>query len=131
MSSSDQHEDIEQIILDIEQQVFTALQQKDVDSLASFLAIDFVHRSPDGAESGKEEYLRSISALPVEVVSVFGEHQNVDLYGDVAVLTGVQRARWRQGDVAGGVSSVAFTDVFVLRDNKWLMVLAYGVDLHI
>lgn len=129
MTSSHEHEDIEEIILGIEQEVFTALQHKDVDSLARFLAIDFVHRSPDGSESGKEEFLRSISGMPVEVISVRGEHQNVDLYGEMAVLTGVQRAEWRQGDVATGVSSVAFTDVFAKRGNTWLMVLAYGVEL--
>ena len=130
MNSSHHDDDIEQIILGIEQEVFSALQRKDVDSLAPFLAIDFVHRSPDGTESGKEEFLRSISGMPVDVISVTGEHQNVDLYGDVAVLTGVQRAEWRHGDEAAGVSSVAFTDVFALRGNSWLMVLAYGVELQ-
>ena len=130
MSSSDQDGPIEEIILGIEQEVFTAIRQKDVDSLGRFLAQDFVHRGPDGSEADKEEFLRSISAMPVEVVSIRGEHQKVNIYGEVAVLTGVQRAEWRQGDVAEGVSSVAFTDVFALRSDRWLMVLAYGVDLQ-
>ena len=130
MSSSGQDEDTEQIILAIEQEVFTAIRQKDVDSLGRFLASDFVHRRPDGADSGKEEFLRSISAMPVEVISIRGEHQKVNIYGEVAVLTGVQRAEWRQADGAEGVSSVAFTDVFARRGDSWLMVLAYGVDLQ-
>lgn len=130
MSSSDRDGPIERIILGIEQEVFTAIQQKDVESLGHFLANDFVHRSPNGSEAGKEEFLRSISAMPVEVVSIRGEHQKVNIYGEVAVLTGVQRAEWRQGEVAEGASSVAFTDVFVMRGDSWLMVLAYGVDLQ-
>ena len=130
MSGSNQNAVIEQIILGIEQQVFTAIRQKDVDSLGRFLASDFVHRSPDGSEAGREEFLRNISDMPVEVVSIRGEHQNVNIYGDVAVLTGVQRAEWRQDDATQGVSSVAFTDVFALREDRWLMVLAYGVDLQ-
>ena len=130
MSSSDQNQAIEQLILGIGQEVFTAIRQKDVDSLGRFLAKDFVHRGPDGSESGKQAFLRSISEMPVEVSSIRGEHQRVDIYGEVAVLTGVQRAEWRQGEVAEGVSSVAFTDVFARRGDRWLMVLAYGVDLQ-
>lgn len=130
MSRSDRSEAIEQIILGIEQDVFTAIRLKDVDSLRRFLANDFVHRSPDGSESGREEFLQSVSAMPVEVSSIKGLHQKVSIFGEVAVLTGVQRAEWRQGDVAEGISSVAFTDVFAMRGDRWLMVLAYGVDLQ-
>lgn len=130
MSSSEHIEAVEQLILGIEQEVFTAIRQKDAVSLGRFLADDFVQRGPDGAEAGREEFLRNISAMPVEVVSVRGEHQRVDVYGEVAVLTGVQLAEWRQGDAAQGVSSVAFTDVFVRRGDRWLMVLAYGVELQ-
>ena len=129
MSSSAHDKAVEQIVLGIEQEVFTAIRQKDVNSLGRFLANDFAHRTPDGSEAGKEEFLRSIAAMPVEVSSIRGEHQKVSVYRDVAVLTGVQRAEWRQGDVAEGVSSVAFTDVFTLREGRWLMVLAYGVEL--
>ena len=130
MSSSDQSKTVEQIILEIEQAVFTAIRQKDVDSLRRFLASDFAHRSPDGSEAGKEEFLHGIAAMPVEVRSIRGEYQKVSVFGDVAVLTGVQRAEWRQGDAAEGVSSVAFTDVFALRESEWLMVLAYGVEIE-
>ena len=121
---------VERIILGIEQEVFDAIRRKDVGELGRFLAPDFVHRGPDGAESGKEDFLRGVAAMPVEVVSVRGEHERVSVYGEVAVLTGVQRAEWRQGDAAEGVSSVAFTDVFALRGGEWLLVLAYGVELQ-
>ncbi len=129
MSSSGHDEAIKQSILGLGQEVFTAIRRKDVDSLRLILAEDFIHRCPDGSESGREDFLRGISAMPVEVSSIRGEHQRVNIYGDVAVLTGVQRAEWRQGDVAEGVSSVAFTDVFAMRGGEWRMVLAYGVEL--
>jgi ketosteroid isomerase-like protein len=130
MISPDQSQAVERIILGIEQEVFTAIRQKDVNALSRFLANDFIHRTPDGSEAGKEAFLRSIAAMPVEVSSIRGEHQKVCVYGEVAVLTGVQRAEWRQEDTAEGVSSVAFTDVFALREGAWLMVLAYGVELQ-
>jgi hypothetical protein len=129
MDGSEPDKAIEQIILGIEQDIFTAIRQKNVHSLGRFLADDFVHRAPDGSESTKEVFLQNISAMPVEVSSIKGEHQRVDCYGEVAVLTGVQRAEWRQGEVAEGVSSVAFTDVFCWRGDRWLLVLAFSVDL--
>jgi len=130
MNSSGRDESVEQVIRGLAQEVFTAIRLKDVASLGRILADDFVHRSADGAEAGREEFLAGIAAMPVEVTSVGGEHLKVSVYGDVAVMTGVQRAEWRQGDAAEGVSSVAFTDVFALRGGRWLMVLAYGVELQ-
>ena len=121
---------IEETILAIGQEVYRGIRLKDVESLSGYLADDFVQRRPDGSESNKEEFLRAISEMPVEVVSVSGEHEKVDVYGQVAVMTGVQRAEWRQGDEAKGISSGAFVDVFELRNGKWLMVLAYGVDIE-
>jgi len=120
---------IEDVILQIEQRVFTAIQQKDNETLAAVLAKDFVHRSPDGSEINREQFLQKIAAVPVTIVSIGGEHQRVSVYGDVAVLTGVQRAAWKQRETEKGVSSVAFTDVFTRRGGDWLMVLAYGVEL--
>ncbi len=122
--------DAGQIILGIEQQVFTAIKHKDVDTLGRFLAEEFVHRSPDGTASAKPEFLRNVAAMPVEVVSIGGAHQNVDIYGQVAVLTGVQRAAWRQDDGTEGISLLPFTDVFEWRGDKWLMVLAYTMEIE-
>lgn len=130
MSSPDSDEAVGRVILGIEEEVFDAIRRKDAGALGRFLAADFVHRTPDGAEAGKEEFLRGVAEMPVEVVSVGGEHQRVGVYGDVAVLTGVQRAEWRQGEGTEGVSMVAFTDVFARRGGEWLMVLAYGVELR-
>ena len=129
MSSSGQDGTVEQVIYGIGQEVFTAIKLKDLTSLRRILADDFVHRAPDGSESRKEEFLGGIGAMPLEVTSITGEHLKVSVYGDVAVMTGVQRAEWRQGDAAEGVSVVAFTDVFALREGVWLMVLAFGVEL--
>lgn len=121
---------VSRIILGIEQQVFRAIKNKDIDSLGRFLADDFIHRSPDGTKSAKSAFLQNVASMPVDVVSISGEHQNVDIYGEVAVLTGVQRAGWRQDDGNEGVSVVAFTDVFAWRHDRWVMVLAYTMEFE-
>ena len=119
----------EQVILGICHDVFDAIRRKDVVLLGHFLADDFVQRGSDGLESGKEGFLSGIETMTLEVISVSGEHLRVSVYGDVAIVTGVQHAAWKQ-DAAEGISSVAFTDVFTLRGGSWLMVLAYGVELQ-
>jgi hypothetical protein len=130
MGGSVQDDPVEQIILGLGQEVFNAIRHKDVGALGRILSDDFTHRAADGSETGRDDFLRGIGDMPVEVTSVRGEHLRVSVYGEVAVMTGVQRAEWRQGDEAEGVSSVAFVDVFALRGGRWLMVLAYGADLQ-
>lgn len=131
-SSPDQQvaQHVEQLLLGIGQEIFSAIQRKDAESFGRFLADDFVHRSRDGAATGKADFLRGVRELPVEILSISGENERVDVYGEVAVVTGVQRAEWRQGDGAEGVSLGAFTDVFCRREGKWMLVLAYNVDLE-
>lgn len=130
MSASAENKSVEQIILDIAMEIFAAIQRKDIHSFSRFLAEEFVYRTPAGSELGREEFLQNVAAMPVEIIGVRGEQQRVSVFGEVAVLTGVQRAEWRQGDEARGVSAVAFTDVFAHRGGRWLMVLAYGVELQ-
>lgn len=124
------HEDVEQIILGIGREIYTAIQHKDADSLKQFLADDFVHRSADGTETDRHEFLRGIREMPFEIKSITGHHERVSVYGDVAVMTGVQNAEWRQSETEQGLNSVAFADVFSLRDGKWLLMLAFGAELN-
>ena len=115
-------------ILTIAHAIYAAIQRKDAGRFGEFLADDFVSRSPDGAEMGREEFLKVVASLPVEIDAVRGEHERVDVYGDTAVMTGVQHSEWRQGDQRGASAS-AFTDVYVRRAGRWTLVMAYTVDL--
>ena len=121
---------VERELLRIGQEIFSAIQRKDADAFGRYLAEDFVHRGRDGSSTKRADFLRGISELPVEILSISGENERVDVYGEVAIVTGVQRAEWRQGDGVGGVSLGAFTDVFARREGKWMLVLAYNVDLE-
>lgn len=106
-----------------------AIRSKDVDALGRILADEFVYRTPGGADTGKTEFLKNISSIPVRILSVWGEELRAHVYGEAAVLTGVQRAEFETAEGARGVNSVAFTDVLVKRAGRWLLVLAYGVEL--
>ena len=116
-------------ILQIERDIRTAIKNKDASALEPMLAEEFVYRTHFGAEVDKRAFLESIASFPIEILSLRGEDLNVNLFGETAVLTGLQLAEARPPEGEPEQSAVAFTDVFVRRDGGWLMALAYGVEL--
>ena len=116
-------------ILQIERDIMAAIKGKDTAALEPMLADEFVYRTHFGVEADKASFLESIRSFPIEIISLRGEELKVNVYGETAVLTGVQVAEARPPEGEAEESAVAFTDVFVRRDGRWLMVLAYGVEL--
>jgi ketosteroid isomerase-like protein len=116
-------------ILQIERDIMAAIKGKDTAALEPMLADEFVYRTHFGVEADKAAFLESITSFPVEIISLRGEELKVNVYGETAVLTGMQIAEARPPEGEAEESAVAFTDVFVRRDGRWLMVLAYGVEL--
>ena len=116
-------------VLQIERDIMAAIKSKDANSLEPMLAEEFIYRTHFGAEADKRAFLESIASFPIEILSLRGEELKVNLFGETAVLTGVQHAEARPPEGEPEQSAVAFTDVFVRREGRWLMVLAYGVEL--
>ena len=115
-------------ILRLERETMDAIRAKDAQALEHVLAADFVYRAP-GAELSRAEFLQNVASFPGRILSVEGSELRVNVYGDTAVLTGVQRSRVRTDDGVEHSSTVAFTDVFVKQDGRWRLALAYGVEL--
>lgn len=116
-------------ILRIEGEFFEAIKNKDSKTLGRLLAADFVYRSPRQPESGKLEFLKAIASMPVKISALWGEEMKVNVYGETAVLTGLQMAKTPGDDGKEEVSAVMFTDVFQKRGGRWLLTLAHSVDL--
>ena len=111
-----------------ERETMEAIGRKDVAALRRLLDTRFVLRTPGGGEQSREEFLKSVAGIPAEILSVRGEGVRADVFGETAVVTGVQRARVRvEGRELDSVG--AFTDVFVLRRGRWLLRLAHSVEL--
>ena len=115
-------------LLRLESEIMGHIRAKDTRALEPLLTADFVYRTP-GGEVSRADFLKGIASVPGQITSVEGEGLRVRVYGEVAVLTGVQRARVRAdgGSEQEGLS--AFTDVFVKRNGRWRLALAYGVEL--
>jgi ketosteroid isomerase-like protein len=120
-----------QTIIKLEHETMAAIKDKNLEALRRILADDFVYRTPAGKDATKDEFLKNIASLPVKILSVRGEDLKVSVYGETAILTGVQEARARDSEGKEGTSRVAFTDVFLKRQGRWLLILAYGVELPV
>lgn len=127
MADTRPHGRTAQSILRLERETMDAIRAKDAKALERILAADFVYRTP-GAELGRAEFLQNISSFPGQILSVKGSELRVNVYGEVAVLTGLQTARARLEDGTEHTSKVAFTDLFVKQGGRWRLSLAYGVE---
>ncbi len=119
----------QQTVLRAEEEIFAAVKNQDAPALSRLLTDDFVYRSPGNQEVAKEDFLKLAASFPVRIISVWGEEMKVNVYGNLAVLTGLQLARTRDQEGREQVSAVSFTDVFVKRKGRWLLTLAHAVDL--
>ena len=119
----------QQALLFLEEEIFTAIKNRDTDALERILTDDFVYRSPGSQEVVKEDFLKLSSSFPHKIVSIWGEEMKVNVYGGAAVTTGLQFAKTRTGEGPEETSVVMFTDVFVKQKDKWMLSLAHAVDL--
>ncbi|HEU4406771.1 MAG TPA: nuclear transport factor 2 family protein [Polyangiaceae bacterium] len=121
--------DEELALLRLERAMFDALRDRRQGAIAALLTDDFVARDATGAELDKAAFLASVAATPGRIVSVEGEHVKARVYGDVGVLTGVQRATVRLPDGREVRDAGAFTDVCLKRGGRWQIALAHSVPL--
>jgi ketosteroid isomerase-like protein len=119
----------QQALLLLEEEIFTAIRNRDTDALESILTDDFVYRSPGSQEVLKEDFLKLSVSFPHKIVSIWGEEMKVNIYGSAAVTTGLQFAKTQTDEGPEETSVVMFTDVFVKQKDKWMLSLAHAVDL--
>ncbi len=119
----------EQEIYEIERKIFSAIRAQDDETLATIVADDFVFRGPGQPEIGKSDFLQTIRSFPIDILDIWSDDMKVNFFGDIALLTGVQNARTRDTDGKEQLSAGAFSDVFAKRNGRWLLVLAYNVEL--
>jgi ketosteroid isomerase-like protein len=115
-------------VLRLEKEIMQHIRAKDTRALGRLLTADFVYRTP-GGEVGRADFLKGIASVPGRITSVEGEGLRVNVYGETAILTGLQRARVRADDGSEQEGLSAFTDVFIRQNGRWRLALAFGVEL--
>jgi uncharacterized protein (TIGR02246 family) len=119
----------EQQIIGVERQLFDALKNQDAKALAALLADDFQFRNAGDEVVGKPEFLKAATSVDGTILSVDSDNMRVQIHGDIAVLSGTQRAvvKLKDGKQVTGLG--VFTDVFVHCNRRWLLVFAHNIDL--
>jgi ketosteroid isomerase-like protein len=105
----------------LEQDWLDAYHEGDADKMSKILADDFVGRWGDGSTQTKAEQLKAIRTGAEKHSANQMLECNVRLYGDTAVVTGIQT---EQSILEGrdGSGMYSYTDVFVKRDGRWQIV---------
>lgn len=112
----------EQEVLDRERQRFAAMVRKDAAFLNQVLADDLVYTHSSGNVDTKTSFIDSVTSGRLTYEAAVPESLEVRFFGEVAVLTGTAQIRVRvQGKPLE--LRVRFTDVYVRRQDNWLMVV--------
>jgi len=117
---SSESEDV-RILRLLEHDWLDAYREGDADKMGRILADDFVGRWGDGSTQTKEEQLKAIRTGEEKHLSNHLDECNVRVYGDTAVVTGLQS---EQSVLEGrdGSGTYSYTDVFVKRHGQWQVV---------
>ena len=97
-----------------------SVQHGDVRRFDEILADDFLCSNPDGSLVDKKQFLAQ-TARPVTISGLTAEDVKVRIIGDVAII----HARTSYTTASSEHRNGRYTDVWALRDGKWLAVSAH------
>ena len=96
-----------------------SVQESDVRWFESHLAPDFMNSNPDGTLADRAAFLKQIAA-PCAVSALRENDVRIHVLGDVAIVY----ARTSYGKPDGRPGAGRYTDVWQLRQGRWLCVSA-------
>jgi hypothetical protein len=110
----------EQLLLQMTDEWAKALVRGDGESLGLIMADDFYFAYPFEGD-GKEQFIDDVTSGEVRVEHLTRDNVNVRIWGDAAVLTGKDSARWfyKGHDYSGHYKVM---HVYSLRNAKWQLV---------
>jgi hypothetical protein len=117
-------------VLAAERTLFEALKEKDATDLAKLLGDELQFRNAAENPIGKTEFINSVISVAGVIQSISSDDMRVRMVGELAIVTGTQKAVVSLGSGREAMlSSDIFTDVFVNRGGRWLLVFAHSVEL--
>lgn len=113
----------QQEIINLERTKDTAYQTGDKQTLDQLYADDYVAISSSGVNTTKKHILDFFSRP-----NIFEIHRSdelsVRIFGDTAIVTGVQKRKFYKDIKPGGEDSLRFTDIYVRQQGQWKIVAA-------
>ena len=113
------HSDLD-VLTALNRDYIHSVQHGDVQRFDEILAEDFLCSNPDGSLVDKKQFLAQ-TARPVTIGGLTAEDVKVRILGDVAII----HARTSYTTADGEQRNGRYTDVWALRNGRWLAVSAH------
>lgn len=97
-----------------------SVAKSDVKRFGEILSDDFLNTNPDGSLVDKQQFLAQIGRLAA-VSDLECEDVRIRILGDTAIIHG--RTTYTKPDDQPGAGR--YTDIWMLRDGRWLCVAAH------
>jgi len=107
-------------LVELNRDYIRSVQTSDVRRFDEILAEDFLCSNPDGSLVDRKAFLAQ-TALPVKISNLEVQDVNIRLMGDFAIIHARTTYRLPDGRPGGG----RYTDVWALRNGRWLAVSAH------
>ncbi len=108
------------VLLDLNRDYISSVQNSDVRRFDEILADDFLCSNPDGSLVDRKRFLEQ-TARPVTISNLQAHDVQVRILGDVAII----HARTTYTRPDGGAGSGRYTDVWARRQGVWRAVSAH------
>jgi ketosteroid isomerase-like protein len=121
--------DAEQTIPKIEQELLDALLKSDTSAAEKYLADSAVFTDPDGAVSGKAEFISEVKSGTLKLESSKYADMKVQAAdADMAVVTyrSTDKGTYKGKDISG---EYRWIDVFAKRGGRWQIVVGQGTKI--
>jgi len=119
-SSAPSKIDTEQLLLQMNDEWVKALVRGDGETLGRIMAEDFLFAYPFEGDD-KEQFIGDVTSGDVRVEYLSRDNVSIRIWGDTAVLTGKDSARWfyKDHDYSGHYKVM---NVYSHRNNTWQLV---------
>ena len=121
-------ESARETLLRLSADVLHAICTHDGPLLATYLSTEFAILS-SGQRQNRDSFLESVISADFHALDRIFEIIEVELIGNTAVVSGIQRVNVQGDGEMSIVSRAAFTDVFVYQDTNWLLRFACSHEL--
>jgi ketosteroid isomerase-like protein len=129
MSLSDRSDIVQQAVLEVQRQFWTALKRKDAQLFEQVLADDFISRSPGQPNQARAAFITTLTSFPASVLAVDSDNLEIHVFGDLAVLSGVQLAQLQLPNGSTVTNRMMITNIFRKHQESWSMVFTHAVEL--
>ena len=110
----------------IEEQLASTYRKHDCEGWGALLADEWTVTHMTGQVITKKEALEMCASAP-EVLARYEDLQ-VRSYGTMAIVTAINNASLATNP--SQIIRLRFTDVFIRRNNRWIVVLSHATQIH-